>query len=117
VVVATGPYAIRAHGPPAGKEDRPPTAGNAWFRSRQSSSDEGQLFAAGPDILEGKTVAPFENVKFVPLACTSSGPERAQERWQPECAGRDPTRRRHRTGKVTDRTERNRKKEQDDNEL
>jgi alkaline phosphatase D len=66
VVVATGPYAIRAHGPPAGKEDRPPTAGMHGFDPGKVPQMKASFFAAGPDILEGKTVAPFENVNLYP---------------------------------------------------
>ncbi|MGA9671954.1 MAG: ectonucleotide pyrophosphatase/phosphodiesterase [Terracidiphilus sp.] len=66
VVVATGPYAIRAHGPPAGKEDRPPTIGMHGLDPRQVPQMKASFFAAGPDILPGKTVAPFENVNLYP---------------------------------------------------
>jgi predicted AlkP superfamily pyrophosphatase or phosphodiesterase len=66
VVVATGPYAIRAHSPPAGREDRPPTAGMHGFDPGKVPQMKASFFAAGPDILEGKTVAPFENVNLYP---------------------------------------------------
>jgi alkaline phosphatase D len=66
VVVAAGPYAIRAHAPPAGKEDRPPTPGMHGFDPRKLPEMKASFFAAGPDILEGKTVAPFENVNLYP---------------------------------------------------
>jgi alkaline phosphatase D len=66
VVVATGPYAIRAHAPPAGKEDRPPTLGMHGFDPRKLPQMKASFFAAGPDIIEGKTVAPFENVNLYP---------------------------------------------------
>jgi alkaline phosphatase D len=66
VVVGTGPYAIRAHGPPAGKEDRPPTVGMHGFDPGKLPQMKASFFAAGPDILEGKTVAPFENVNLYP---------------------------------------------------
>jgi alkaline phosphatase D len=66
VVVATGPYAIRAHGPPAGQEDRPPTVGMHGFDPRKLPEMKPSFFAAGPDILPGKTVAPFENVNLYP---------------------------------------------------
>jgi alkaline phosphatase D len=66
VVVATGPYAIRAHAPPAGKLDRPPTAGMHGFDPRKLPEMKASFFAAGPDIVPGKTVAPFENVNLYP---------------------------------------------------
>jgi predicted AlkP superfamily pyrophosphatase or phosphodiesterase len=66
VIVATGPYAIRAHGPPAGAEDRAPTAGMHGFDPRRMPEMKASFFAAGPDIIAGKTVAPFENVNLYP---------------------------------------------------
>ena len=66
VVIATGPYAIRAHGPPEGKEDRAPTVGAHGFDPRQVPQMQASFFAAGPDIVAGKTVAPFENVNLYP---------------------------------------------------
>jgi alkaline phosphatase D len=66
VVVATGPYAIRAHAPPAGKPDHPPTAGMHGFDPRRLPEMKASFFAAGPDIVPGKTVAPFENVNLFP---------------------------------------------------
>jgi len=66
VVIATGPYAIRAHGPPAGKEDRAPTVGMHGFDPQKVPQMKASFFAAGPDIIPGKTVAPFENVNLYP---------------------------------------------------
>jgi alkaline phosphatase D len=66
VVVATGPYAIRAHAPAAGKSDHPPTVGMHGFDPRKVPEMKASFFAAGPDIVEGKTVAPFENVNLYP---------------------------------------------------
>lgn len=66
VVIATGPYAIRAHAPAAGKEDRPPTAGMHGFDPGKLPEMKASFFAAGPDIVAGKTVAPFENVNLYP---------------------------------------------------
>ena len=66
VVIATGPYAIRAHAPPADATDRPPTIGMHGFDPRKLPQMKASFFAAGPDILEGKTVAPFENVNLYP---------------------------------------------------
>jgi alkaline phosphatase D len=66
VVIATGPYAIRAHAPPEGKPDRPPIAGAHGYDPRQLPEMKASFFAAGPDIVQGKTVAPFENVNLYP---------------------------------------------------
>jgi alkaline phosphatase D len=67
VVIATGPYAIRAHAPPAtsnNEPDKPPTLGMHGFDPRLVPEMKASFFAAGPDIVEGKTVAPFENVNL-----------------------------------------------------
>jgi alkaline phosphatase D len=66
VVIATGPYAIRAHAPAAGNEDRPPSLGMHGFDPRKLPQMKAIFFAAGPDIVVGKTVAPFENVNLYP---------------------------------------------------
>ena len=66
VIVATGPYAIRAHEPPAGKPDQPPSPGMHGFDPRKVPQMKATFFAAGPDIVSGKTVAPFENVNLYP---------------------------------------------------
>jgi alkaline phosphatase D len=66
VVIATGPYAIRAHAPPAGKPDQPPILGMHGFDPHKMTQMKASFFAAGPDILAGKTVAPFENVNLYP---------------------------------------------------
>lgn len=66
VVIATGPYAIRAHGPKAGSPDRPPIAGMHGFDPRTMPEMKASFFAEGPDILPGRTVLPFENVNVYP---------------------------------------------------
>ncbi|HEX4030279.1 MAG TPA: ectonucleotide pyrophosphatase/phosphodiesterase [Terracidiphilus sp.] len=69
VVVATGAYALRAHAPESerGNElDRAPMAGMHGFDPRVVAQMKAIFFAAGPDILEGKTVGPFENVNLYP---------------------------------------------------
>jgi len=66
VIIATGPFAIRAHAPPAGREDRPPTIGMHGFDPRVVPEMKASFFAAGPDIVPGKTVEPFENVNLYP---------------------------------------------------
>jgi predicted AlkP superfamily pyrophosphatase or phosphodiesterase len=66
VIVATGPYAIRAHAPATGKPDHPPERGMHGFDPRVVPEMKASFFAAGPDIVRGKTVAPFENVNLYP---------------------------------------------------
>ncbi len=66
VVIATGPYAIRAHGPPPGKPDTPPNPGMHGFDPRRLPEMKASFFAAGPDIVQGRTVMPFENVNLYP---------------------------------------------------
>lgn len=67
VVIATGPYAIRAHAPPAGgTPDSAPEPGMHGFDPRKVPEMKASFFAAGPDIVKGKTVAPFENVNLYP---------------------------------------------------
>jgi predicted AlkP superfamily pyrophosphatase or phosphodiesterase len=66
VIIATGPYAIRAHEPPAGKTDHPPIPGMHGPDPRKVPEMKGIFFAEGPDIASGKTVAPFENVNLYP---------------------------------------------------
>ncbi len=64
VVVATGPYAIRARTPQAGQADRAPTIGMHGFDPRLLPEMKASFFAAGPDLVKGKTVAPFDNVNL-----------------------------------------------------
>jgi len=66
VIVATGPFAIRAHAPAAGQESRPPAIGMHGFDPHLIPEMKAIFFAAGPDVVAGKTVAPFENVNLYP---------------------------------------------------
>ena len=66
VIVPTGPYAIRAHAPEAGKPDSPPITGQHGYDPRTMPQMKASFFAAGPDIVPGKSVAPFENVNLYP---------------------------------------------------
>ncbi len=66
VVIPTGPYPIRAHGPAAGKPEREPTAGMHGFDPHVMPEMKASFFAAGPDIVPGRTVLPFENVNLYP---------------------------------------------------
>jgi alkaline phosphatase D len=65
VVVATGPYVIRAHAPEAGKPDSEPV-GQHGYDPHVMPEMKASFFAAGPDIVAGKTLAPFENVNLYP---------------------------------------------------
>lgn len=66
VIVATGPYAIRARAPEGGKPDHAPERGMHGFNPHSVPEMKASFFAAGPDIVKGKTVAPFENVNLYP---------------------------------------------------
>ncbi len=66
IVIPTGPFAIRAHGPPSGKSDHAPTRGMHGFDPQAMPEMKASFFAAGPDILPGHTVLPFENVNLYP---------------------------------------------------
>jgi len=66
VVIATGPYAVRAHKPPPDRPDSPPEPGMHGFDPHKIPEMKASFFAAGPDIVVGKTVAPFENVNLYP---------------------------------------------------
>ena len=66
VVIATGPYAIRARGPAAGKADNKPTAGAHGYAPALMPEMKASFFAEGPDLLPGHTVLPFENVNLYP---------------------------------------------------
>lgn len=66
VVIATGAYAIRGDAPAAGEKDSPPPAGEHGYDARKMPEMKASFFAAGPDIIRGKTVAPFENVNLYP---------------------------------------------------
>ena len=58
IVVATGPFAIRAHAPSEGPYHAP-NLGMHGFDPHILPEMKASFFAAGPDILPGKTVAPF----------------------------------------------------------
>ena len=66
IVVANGPYAIRSHRPPADRTDNPPEPGMHGFDPHKVAEMKASFFAAGPDILPGKTVRPFENTNLYP---------------------------------------------------
>jgi hypothetical protein len=66
VIVATGPYAIRAKKPGEGKPDQPPQAGGHGYDPRTMAEMKASFFAAGPDLLPGVNLKPFENVNLLP---------------------------------------------------
>lgn len=66
LVLATGPFLIRAHGPPAGKTEGTPPAGMHGYDPHKMPEMKASFFAVGPDILPGRTVQPFENVNLYP---------------------------------------------------
>ncbi|HET6169937.1 MAG TPA: ectonucleotide pyrophosphatase/phosphodiesterase [Terracidiphilus sp.] len=66
VVIAMGPYAIRAHAPTEGRPGRSPSPGMHGFSPHTMPEMKASFFAAGPDIIAGRTVLPFENVNLYP---------------------------------------------------
>lgn len=66
VVVATGPYAIRVHKPAEGKPDKAPEAGMHGFDPNRMPEMKAIFFAAGPDIVAGRTVGTFQNTNLYP---------------------------------------------------
>ncbi len=73
VVVANGPYAIRAQGAAAGAADRPPETGMHGFDPRVVKSMRALFIALGPDIQPKSTLEPFENVNVYPLVANLLG--------------------------------------------
>jgi alkaline phosphatase D len=67
VIVPRGPYAIRAHGPDAGVEDRPPSAGSHGYDPREMPQMKAIFYAEGPDVRPGVQLKPFENVNVYPF--------------------------------------------------
>ncbi len=65
VVLATGAYAIRATAPQPGHLKAPPSAVDGLDPQTEPQM-RAIFFAAGPDILPGKTLGPFENVNLYP---------------------------------------------------
>ena len=67
VVVATGPYAIRVHGPADPAKSRPPNKGAHGFDPRIVPEMRAIFYAEGPDIRKGVRLKPFENVNVYPF--------------------------------------------------
>jgi alkaline phosphatase D len=66
VIVARGPYAIRAQAP-TDREDKAPAAGNHGFDPTMLPEMKAVFYAEGPDIRAGMKLKPFENVNVYPL--------------------------------------------------
>jgi predicted AlkP superfamily pyrophosphatase or phosphodiesterase len=73
VIVANGPYAIRAHAPGSGAPDRLPDLGVHGFDPRTMKSMRAIFIAVGLDIRPGSTLQPFENVNVYPLVARILG--------------------------------------------
>ena len=79
VIVATGPYAIRAQKPAAGQPGEPPAKGNHGFDPHIVPEMKAIFFAEGPDIAPGKVVQPFENVNLYPWMAHHSRADAGEE--------------------------------------
>jgi alkaline phosphatase D len=73
IVVANGPYAIRAHAPAPGAPDNPPELGAHGYDPRVMRSMRALFLAVGPDIRPGTKLEPFENVNVYPLVAKILG--------------------------------------------
>ncbi|HEX4038990.1 MAG TPA: ectonucleotide pyrophosphatase/phosphodiesterase [Acidobacteriaceae bacterium] len=67
VIVARGPYAIRARAPPPDQEDRAPAVGSHGFDPTMMPDMKAVFYAEGPDIRPHVVLKPFENVNLFPL--------------------------------------------------
>ena len=73
VIVATGPFAIRAHAPEDPAKDYPPNKGSHGYDPREMTEMRAIFYAEGPDIRRGVTVRPFENVNLYPFVAELLG--------------------------------------------
>jgi alkaline phosphatase D len=67
VVVATGPYSIRVHGPADSARDHPPNKGVHGYDPAIVPEMRAIFYAEGPDIRKGARLKPFENVNVYPF--------------------------------------------------
>ena len=74
VVIAKGPYIIRANPPPADRPDFLPT-GEHGYNPNEMTTMRAIFFAEGPDIRPRSTVKPFENINVFPLVVRILGLE------------------------------------------
>ncbi|HEV2274796.1 MAG TPA: alkaline phosphatase family protein, partial [Acidobacteriaceae bacterium] len=75
VILVNGPYAVRAHAPPANGGDLAPEAGVHGYDPGVLPSMRAFFLAVGPDIRPGSTLRPFENVNVYPLVTRILGLE------------------------------------------
>jgi len=75
VVIATGPYVIRAHASETPEVVQPSVKGQHGYDPSKMKSMRAIFYAAGPDISPGVTVSPFENVDVYPLIAKILGLE------------------------------------------
>jgi predicted AlkP superfamily pyrophosphatase or phosphodiesterase len=67
VVVPTGPYSIRVHGPADSARDHPPNKGVHGYDPGSVPEMRAIFYAEGPDIRKGARLKPFENVNVYPF--------------------------------------------------
>ena len=67
VVVATGPYSLRVHGPADTAKGRPPNKGVHGYDPHIVPEMMANFYAEGPDIRKGAVLKPFENVNIYPF--------------------------------------------------
>jgi len=67
VILATGPYSIRAHAPSNTVTQWPPTKGVHGYDPYRMKTMRAIFYAEGPDIRQGVRLQPFENVNIYPL--------------------------------------------------
>ena len=75
VVIATGPYMIRAHATDNPEITEPDLKGEHGYDPRQMKSMRAIFYAIGPDIRPGAKVPPFENVDVYPFIAKILGLE------------------------------------------
>jgi predicted AlkP superfamily pyrophosphatase or phosphodiesterase len=73
VIVANGPYDVRAHPPEAGAVAPPANLGEHGYNPRVMKSMRALFLAVGPDIRPGSTLEAFENVNVYPLVAKILG--------------------------------------------
>ena len=67
VVVPTGPYSIRVHGPADAARDHPPNKGVHGYDPGSVPEMRAIFYAEGPDIRKGTRLKSFENVNVYPF--------------------------------------------------
>lgn len=67
IIVAKGPFSIRAHAPAGGEQDHAPNLGVHGYDPREMPEMKAIFYAVGPDIRSGTALKPFENVNVYPF--------------------------------------------------